>query len=213
MLGFTSATDNLGDGVLRLLARRRSVREPLRVEQLVERRGGAATALRGMGVLRYEDHPPHRHWHLDDFVRYELRRLDGSAVVRDRKSGFCLLDRWGLARPVAGVSPAPPRFVGDCAALLPRTLRVEQGTSVGYTDRYPAFFHGQDLAVTGLPAGLYELVHRANPERRLRERDYANNAASTLLRLSWPGGRAAAPRLQVLRTCGAGERCYPPTAK
>ena len=181
------------------------------VEQLVQHDGGAVTTLRGVGVLRYERHPPHRHWHLDDFVRYELRSLDGRVVVRDRKSGFCLIDRWGFARRLRGIRPALPRFVGDCATLQPDALRVEQGSSVGYTDRYPAFFHGQDLVLTGLPAGRYVLVQTANPERRLREVDYANNSASLLVRLSWPSGTASAPRIQVLRMCAGSATCGPPT--
>jgi len=210
VLGFTSATDNLGLGPLWLRARRPTRTEPMLVQQLVQHERGSPTTLRGVGVLRYESHPPHRHWHLDDFVRYELLSLDGRVAVRDRKSGFCLIDRWGLARQVRGIEPALPRFVGDCATLRPDALRVEQGSSVGYTDRYPAFFHGQDLELTGLPAGRYVLVQTANPERRLREVDYANNAASVLLRLSWPTGRASPPRVQVLRTCGGSAACGPP---
>ena len=49
------------------------------------------------------------------------------------------------------------------------------------------------------------LVQHANPERRLRELDYANNAASALVRVSWPSGRARPPRVDVLRTL-RGER-------
>jgi len=211
VLGFTSATDNLGLGPLWLRARRPTRSHPMLVEQLVQHDGGGVTTLRGVGVLRYERHPPHRHWHLDDFVRYELRSLDGRVVVRDRKSGFCLIDRWGFARRVRGIRPALPRFVGDCATLQPDALRVEQGSSVGYTDRYPAFFHGQDLELTGLPAGRYLLVQTANPERRLREVDYSNNAASLLVRVSWPSGRVSAPRIQVLRTCAGSATCGPPT--
>jgi len=209
VLGFTSATDNLGQGPVWLRARRSTVRRPMRVQQLVRRETGGIDTLRGVGVLRYELHPPHRHWHLDDFVRYELRSLDGTVVVRDRKSGFCLVDRWGYARPLRGVERVAPRFVGDCATQQPDALRVEEGSSVGYTDRYPAFFHGQDLELTGLPPGRYLLVQTANPERRLRELDYANNAASALLRLSWPSGRKSAPRVQVLRRCGASAVCPP----
>lgn len=208
-LGFTSATDNVGLGPVWLRGRRSTTIAPLRVEQLVRDESGAIRALRGVGLLRYERHPPHRHWHLDDFVRYELRTPDGRVVVRDRKSGFCLIDRWGFARPLRGRPRALPRFVGDCGTLQPNALRVEQGSSVGYTDRYPAFFHGQDLDLTGLPGGLYVLVQTANPERRLREVDYTNNAASVLVRLSWLGGRAAPPRVTALETCGGSGSCRP----
>ena len=125
-------------------------------------------------MLRYERHPPHRHWHLDDFVRYELRTVDGRLVVTDRKSGFCLIDRWGLARGMRGRPRALPRFVGDCATLQPRALQVEEGSSAGTADRYPAFFHGQDLDLTGVRQGpLRARAARepgaAPPRARLRE--------------------------------------------
>jgi hypothetical protein len=163
--------------------------------------------VRDVGRLHYELHAPHYHWHLQSFVRYELRRAsDFRLVGGDRKTGFCLIDRWGRAAPrIPGTGP--PRFVGDCGAGQPDARRVLEGTSVGYVDRYPAFFHGQDLDIGRLPAGRYVLVHRANPERTMRELRYSDDAASLLIRLSWPGGRSSAPRVSVLRRCEASERC------
>jgi hypothetical protein len=161
------------------------------------------------GLLRYPWSSTHTHWHLIHFERYELRRARDFALVgRDRKSGFCLADHYGTARRAR---PGRPFFLGNCAQGAPGARTVEQGSSVGYTDRYPAFFHGQDLVLTGLPAGRYVLVQTANPERRLREVDYANNSASLLVRLSWPSGTASAPRIQVLRTCAGSATCGPPT--
>ena len=205
-LGFASSTENRGRGPL-VIRGSRPPGQPMRAHQVVELRGGGTGVVRDVGLLHYELHSPHRHWHLESFVRYELRRArDFSLVVRDRKSGFCLLDRWGRVSPgIPGVEP--PRFVGDCGAGRPDARSVSQGTSVGYVDRYPAFFHGQDLDVTGLPAGRYHLVHRANPDRTMREVRYSNDAASVLLRLSWPNGRSSAPTISVLRRCGDSESC------
>ena len=84
-----------------------------------------------------------------------------------------------------------------------------QGTSVGYIDRYPAFFHGQDLDVTRLPAGRYVLTHRANPTRSMRELSYSNSSASLLVELAWPNGRSSAPRVTILQRCEGTERCPP----
>lgn len=206
-LGFASSTQNRGLGPLVLHGVGEGGRE-LRAHQIVELRDGETRLVRDVGRMRYEPHSPHRHWHLKSFVAYELRRASDFAVVaHDGKSGFCLVDRWGTALPRVPGS-GPPRFVGDCAAGQPRATRVVQGTSVGYVDRYPAFFHGQELDVTGLPAGRYVLVHRANPRREMRELSYSNNGASVLLRLTWPSGRSSAPRLTVLRRCEASERCH-----
>jgi hypothetical protein len=170
--------------------------------------GGGARTYPNIGVLRYTIAPPHQHWHLMDFQRYELRRAsDHSVVVADRKSGFCLADHWAQ---VAGSIPGKPRhavFHGNCKQFEPDALAVEEGTSVGYTDRYPAYFHGQSLEVTHVPTGTYVLVHRANGELPLRELRYENNAASLLVRLSWPRGRGHPPAIRVLRTCPDSEWC------
>lgn len=208
-LGFDSAVENLGRGPLHIRGARPAATGPMRADQLVELRGGGVRVTRAVGRLRYEPHTPHFHWHLQPFVRYELHRAPGfELVVRDRKTGFCLIDRYGLASRRAPRA-APPRFVGDCATRRPDARRVEEGTSVGYVDRYPALFHGQDVDLTGLRAGLYVLVHRANPDRTMRESRYSNDAASLLLRLTWPQGRRAAPSVAVLRRCEASERCPP----
>jgi hypothetical protein len=206
--GFASSTENRGVGPLVIRGSRRAG-GPMIADQVVERRGGATLIVRDIGRLHYELHSPHFHWHFQSFVRYELRRAaDFALVVRDRKSGFCLIDRWGRAYPrMRGTGP--PRFVGDCGAGQPDARRVLEGTSVGYVDRYPAFFHGQELDVSHLPAGRYVLVHRANPERAMRELRYSNDAASVLLRVTRPGGRAAAPRVAVLRHCETSEHCQP----
>jgi hypothetical protein len=100
----------------------------------------------------------------------------------------------------------PPRFLGNCAQFHPEARSTEEGTSVGYTDRYPANFHGQNLDITGVPTGTYWLVHRVNADFSLRERRYDNDVASLLVRITWPGGHAAQPQVTALRSCRA-ERC------
>ena len=207
-LGFASSTENRGVGPLVIHGVRHAGRA-MTAHQVVELRGGATRVVREVGRMRYEPHEPHHHWHVKSFVTYQLHRAEDFAVVaRDGKSGFCLIDRWGQVSPrIPGTGP--PRFVGDCVSGRPDAARVVQGTSAGYVDRYPAFFHGQELDVTRLPAGRYVLVHRANPRRALRELRYSNNAASLLLRLTWPNGTSSAPRVSVLRRCAASERCRP----
>ena len=103
--------------------------------------------------------------------------------------------------------PGPPKFVGDCAALQPEARRVDEGSSVGYTDRYPGFFHGQDIDITGLEPGLYVLVHRANPRRWIRELRYSNNDASALIRISPVSVATGAPTAAIVRRCPASDLC------
>ncbi len=205
-LGFASSTENRGVGPLWITGVRQAG-QPMKAHQTVELRGGGTRVIQDIGRMRYERHSPHFHWHLKSFVTYQLHRASDFAVVaHDGKSGFCLIDRWG--RVLAQIpGTGPPRFVGDCGARKPNARRVEEGTSVGYIDRYPAFFHGQELDITRLPAGRYVLVHRANSERRIRELAYSNDSASVLLQLTWPAGRSSAPRISILRRCGGTERC------
>lgn len=199
-LGFESAVDSVGEGPLWI----RGVRSGsgMQARQLVRLVGGGFEAHGDAGSLRYTWSTSHSHWHLLRFARYELRRVgDHRLLVTDRKTGFCLADHYGTAR---GVRPGRPVFLGNCAGGAPGVRTVEQGSSVGYSDRYPAHYHGQNVDLTGVPEGIYVLVHRANPDGLLRERRYDNNAASVRLRLTRAGG---VPHVQVLRSCEGSERC------
>jgi len=204
LLGFTSMVDNRGPGILWIRGARPRGSRVMKVRQLVRLVGGGVRVLPDSGELHYTVAPPHYHWHYLGFDRYELRRArDFALLVRDHKSGFCLADHWGTA---IGIAHGPPRFLGDCDQFHPEARSVEEGSSVGYTDRYPAFFHGQNLDVTTVPAGPYWLVHRANSDYHLREERYDDDAASLLVRIGWPGGHGAAPVVTTLRAC-LKERC------
>ena len=201
LLGFTSMVDNRGPGILWIRARRPGAARIMEVQQLLRLRGGAIRVDPPSGELDYVVAPPHHHWHFLGFVHAELRTAgDFTLRVRDHKSGFCLADHYGTA---VGIPHGPPRFLGNCEQFDPKARSVQEGESVGYTDRYPAFFHGQQLDITGLPAGRYWLVHRANEDFHLRETSYADNAASALIRLTWRGG---VPSVETLRRCSK-ERC------
>jgi hypothetical protein len=202
-LGFASATDNIGDGPVWVRGSRPVPAGTMRAQQLVSMSDGSVRTYDDAGRLRYTPSPSHTHWHLLDFQRYELRTLEGDLVVRDRKSGFCLADHYGLARRRVQAFTGG-RFYGNCAASNPRALSVEQGTSIGFTDLYPAHFHGQNLELRGVPAGIYVLVHRANPTQQLEEIDYTNNDASLRIRLTWRGSSA---QVETLRSCEGSARC------
>jgi Lysyl oxidase len=136
------------------------------------------------------------------FDVFELRTPDGRTIVSDRKSGFCLADHYGIA---PGTWPdRRPRFLGDCEQGNPHATYVLEGTSRGYTDRYPAFFHGQNVDITRVPPGIYVLVHRANPNLLLHELRYENDAASVRIRIGRQLGR---PTVIVLRRCDASASC------
>jgi Lysyl oxidase len=207
-LGFRSAVDNVGTGPLIVEGTRDSLRRRLMVaDQVVNRRDALPRRVRGVGRLRYVFAATHDHWHLLDFDRYELRTADAAhrRVVRDNKSGFCLGDRERAGRAPRRSRPLFP--FSECGSSAPGLLAVREGISPGWGDDYDPHREGQYLDVTGVAAGRYRLVHRANPDRRLRERTFANNAASLLVDFTWPRGTAAAPRVDVVASCPATDRC------
>jgi Lysyl oxidase len=205
-LGFRSAVRNVGDGPLIISGRRAGRRTPTMVAtQRIQGPGGVTQRVRGVGRMRYVVSPTHRHWHLLTFDRYTLRRIGGARVVRrDRKTGFCLGDRFRSAVPSSGPSPAGPAYTSNCGLLQPGRLRVTEGISVGYGDDYAANLEGQYIGLRGLPAGDYVLTHEVNPTHRLRELDYADNAASLRLHLRWAGGK---PVVRVLASCEHSALC------
>jgi Lysyl oxidase/WD40-like Beta Propeller Repeat len=199
LLGFTSMVDNRGPGILWIRGTRAPGAHVMQVRQLVQLEGGGTRVMPDSGELHYAVAPPHYHWHFIGFDRYELLSAgDLRLLVRDRKSGFCIADHYGTA---LGVPHGPPRFLGNCAQFQPKARAVEEGSSVGYTDRYPAFFHGQALDITHVPPGRYWLVHRVNSDFHLREEHYGDDTASLLVQISWPDGRSAEPRVATLQTC------------
>ena len=189
LLVFASAVDNLGPGELIVEGRR--VAGGMRAWQVVgQRRHRLPTP------LRYVRSETHEHWHLPGFERYELRRArDYWLVGRDRKTGFCLRDAYethALNRK--------PVWTNECGRHRPSARSVREGISPGFGDDYVPEKEGQSIDVTGVPAGHYVLVHRVNPDRTLRERSYANNAASALVELD---GR----KVLLLARCPQSARC------
>jgi hypothetical protein len=208
VLGFRSAVRNVGEGPL-IISGHRAHRGPktMVADQQIVRRGGPGSLVRDVGRLRYVVSPDHRHWHLLRFQRYELRSASGTAVrVRDRKTGFCLGDRYRVEDPPPAAAAPVPLYTSRCGLGQPSRLGITEGISVGYGDDYAAYLEGQYLVLTGLKSGRYLLVHRVNGARRLRELGHANNAASLLLRLTW---RRGVPRINVLASCQDRPTCAP----
>jgi glucose/arabinose dehydrogenase len=206
ILGFRSAVENVGDGPLILDAHRPGPDTRTMVaDQLIEREGAPMQVVPGAGKVRYVVSPDHRHWHLLGFDHYELRRAGHrAAVVRDRKTGFCLGDRYPVLARKLPAAPPKPVYTSRCGLEEPGLLGIQEGISVGYGDDYAANLEGQYLPLTGLPAGRYILVHTANLNRGLHELDYSNNSASLLLELRW---RGRAPLVRVLKACADTARC------
>ena len=163
---FASAVENIGRGPLVISGRRAETLEPEMSARQVVRRANGGTAEYLLDLhLQFVVSETHQHWHLLDFERYELLTPDGERVGRDRKTGFCLGDRYDRrAKARIPGEPEDPVWVHNCAKNQPERLRVVQGISPGYGDDYVPNLEGQYVEVTDVPAGRYLLVHRVNPD-------------------------------------------------
>jgi hypothetical protein len=208
LLVFTSSVENVGYGPLLVEARRASRRAPtMRADQLIRLRGGGFRRVVGVGRLRYNVSTSHSHWHLLPFERYELRTLGGGQILRDHKSGFCLTSDHRSPLAALGPRAAQPIKGSDCARDKPRARRLREGIAVGWGDIYIPAKEGQSLDLSGFTPGEYDLVHRVNVGRLLREIDYSNDDSSMRIRLLAPATPNGLPRVVVLNTCERGIRC------
>jgi glucose/arabinose dehydrogenase len=205
-LGFRSAVRNIGAGPLIIDGRRPSkAQRNMAADQVIEHNGAPAEVVGSAGRLRYTRSPDHEHWHLLGFERYELRRPGGGAVLaRDRKTGFCLGDRYEVTTRELPARAPEPVYTSRCGLERPGLLGIREGISVGYGDDYDATLEGQWLPLNGLKAGRYLLIHRVNADRGLRELTYDNNESSLLIRLHWRGRE---PEIRVLATCPTTAEC------
>jgi Lysyl oxidase/WD40-like Beta Propeller Repeat len=201
-LWFTAATDNVGIGPLIVSGDRVGI--TMRALQRVRLSDRGTRAYPRVGYWRYHHSPDHSHWHLLYYQRYELRTPNGRVVVRDRKSGFCLGDRYGIAPGRVVNRVARPVFTAFCGLHEPNASTVDGGTSVGFSDRYHSGLDGQNVDLAGVRPGIYTLVHRTNTQLLIRELRYTNNAASVAIRITRPNGR---PAVRVLRVCPDSDRC------
>jgi hypothetical protein len=202
-LGFGSSVTNEGSGPLVVDARRARRTQPtMTARQLIRRDTGGWRQTPEVGRLRYVVSETHQHWHLLPFDSYELRAADPASGVRlARKTGFCLGDRYRAE--VVPPLEAPPRAVyrSECGKGERRRLTLRQGISIGYGDLYRPNLEGQSFDITGLPEGEYVLSEHVNADRRLLETDYANNAASIRIRLTWPLGEEGRPGVETIARC------------
>jgi hypothetical protein len=160
-----------------------------------------------VGTLHYETNFDHQHFHYQPFDHYELRRLDGSLVVKDVKQGFCLGDNDDFG---AGGRTYGGTF---CSRNHPEVHDLTEGLSPGWGDTYTGNLEGQDIPISQstVPAGDYNLVHRVNEntdgtQGPLHESSFANNVSSAWITISWPGGK---PKVAIHQTCKSTAQCGP----
>lgn len=126
----------------------------------------------------FEWHQEHLHYHFEDFVDYELRRLNESGEVLDEiltqqeKTTYCIRDVNSVNVSVDGALPQPTYRV--CG-------KERQGISVGWGDSYYYTYPDQLLDISELPSGRYELSFNVNPRDRFDEITLENNFAAVVV--------------------------------
>jgi hypothetical protein len=127
------------------------------------------------------------YWKVHELANFELRRVGpdgkvGEVVRTSPKLNYCLRD---LYRTRAGSHSPPSRVYPGCNQN-PFQDRVKLGTSVGWSDIYPAAYHQQWIDVAGL-RGCFAYRMIVDPKHHLFESNENDNTSQRLVHLPYKG--------------------------
>ena len=127
------------------------------------------------------------YWKVHQLANFELRRVGpdgviGEVVRTSPKLNYCLRD---LYRTRAGRHSPPGRVYPGCNQD-PYRDRVKLGTSVGWSDIYPAAYHQQWIDVAGL-RGCFAYRMIVDPQEHLFESNEDDNMSQRLVHLPYKG--------------------------
>ncbi len=187
----TSSINSVGAGPIEITGRRYEAGR-MHVGQRIHRRGGGTILVDTPAQLVFKMIPGQGgFWKLHDAARLEVWSVNAAGVqlkrVRvSRKFDYCLRD---LSRTRPTLPGSPSQAVFPSCNQDPSITSVRLGTSVGWSDIYPADYYEQFVDVTGL-RGRFALVHVADPDDLLFESNETDNASRVLVRL--PSGTVLA---------------------
>ena len=165
-----------------------------------------------VGTLTW--HAQHRHFHIDGFGRYELRRdrngvpdMGAAGLVgQAEKVGWCVSDMWNWREdPTRGpvgertddmLRPYERAWYAECTTpVLYTGASWRQGISPGWGDTYPAMYTGQEIPLIGVADGEYWIVTTINPRPnrhglRIQETTWADNTSASKVRIHSNGTKA-----------------------
>ena len=185
----TSDVRSRGRGPMELRGRRDGWHR-MRVNQRIYRRGGGHVTVPSRATLHFTDVGAYfggSYWKVHQLARFELRRVHrdgrlGRVVRTGPKLNYCLRD---LERTRPGrASPTSAHYPG--CNQNPYEDRVTLGTSVGWSDIYPADYDRQWIDVAGL-RGCFAFVMTVDPQHLLYESNESDNASRRLVRLPFRG--------------------------
>ncbi len=196
LLRATSDVRSRGRGPIELVGRRNGWRT-MRTNQRIWRLDGGYKVVKSDATLRFTEVGYQfggAYWKVHQLARFDLRpvRPDGSLgdpVRTSPKLNYCLRD---LERTQPSAVSPIGRYYPACNQN-PYRNRVRLGTSVGWSDIYPAPYHQQFINVAGLRGCfVYEMI--VDPLDNLFESNEKDNTSRRLVRLPYTGSNAGCRR-------------------
>jgi hypothetical protein len=162
----------------------------MRVNQRIYEAGGGHITLATEAKLHFTSVGTYfggSYWKVHQLANFELRRVGpdgkvGTVVRTSPKLNYCLRD---LYRTRAGRRSPPGRVYPGCNQD-PYRDHVRLGTSVGWSDIYPAAYHQQWIDVAGL-RGCFAYRMIVDPQEHLFESNESDNMAQRLVHLPYSG--------------------------
>jgi hypothetical protein len=189
VLRATSDVRSRGRGPMEVRGRRNGWHS-MRTNQRIYRVGGGHITVRSGATLHFTDVGEYfggSYWKVHQLARFELRRVDSDGALGDvvrtgPKLNYCLRD---LERTRAGQRSPDSRHYPGCDQN-PFRKRVTLGTSVGWSDIYPADYDKQWIDVSGL-RGCFAFTMTVDPQGLLFEANESDNSSRRLVRLPFRG--------------------------
>lgn len=190
-----NSLDSIGEGPASIHGTRNGRMTMAAVQYLWTRAGHVAKIDTG-ARLEFKAIPgQYRYWKWAHAAQMELWRIDGTGrlAYRERigpKTVYCLRD---LIRTHGNLPRSPRnRYFPGCSQNFSQK-QVTLGTSVGWTDAYPATYYENWIDVTGL-RGCFAYVHIADPTNVIYESNEDDNRTLTIVRLPYTGSARGCPR-------------------
>jgi hypothetical protein len=189
LLRATSDVRSRGKGPMELHGRRDGWHS-MKVNQRIYRVGGGHITVPTRAKLHFTDVGTYfggSYWKVHQLAHFDLLRVRedgglGTVVRTSPKLNYCLRDL-ALTRPGRR---SPSHWVYPGCNQNPFRDRVTLGTSVGWSDIYPAAYSKQWIDVTGL-RGCFAYRMTVDPKEVLFESNEEDNTSQVRVRLPYPG--------------------------
>jgi hypothetical protein len=196
LLHATSDVESRGRGPMEVRGQRDGPKS-MKVTQRIYKAGGGHITVRTHASLVFADVGEYfggSYWKVHQLARFELRKVRpdgalGPTVRTSPKLNYCLRD---LERTRPGRrSPVHPVYPG--CNQDPSIRHDVLGTSVGWSDIYPADYDKQYIDVSGL-RGCFVFQMTVDPKHLLFESDENDNSSRRRVRLPYTGAGCRAGR-------------------